>query len=77
MIDIQKQTVKNSLKLPQGQKNIKLVFSNCNLVVAAESVIKLYDMNGFFNTISICFIKIRKRNGIKFIFDRNFKWKFS
>ena len=76
MIDIQKQTVKNSLKLPQGQKNIKLVFSNCNLVVAAESVIKLYDMNGFIQ-FPFVFIKICKRNGIEFIFDRTFKWKFS
>ena len=47
IIDIQKETVKNNLKLPQGQKNIKLIFSNCNLVVSGESIIKLYDMNGW------------------------------
>ena len=32
--------------MPGGQKNIKLIFSNNNIIAAGENVIKLYDTNG-------------------------------
>lgn len=52
MIDIQKQTVRSNLRLPQNQKNIKLIFTNNNLIAAGENIIKLYDTNGYFK----CFL---------------------
>lgn len=46
VIDIRKQTVRNNLKIPQNQKNIKLIFTSNNLIAAGENIIKLYDTNG-------------------------------
>lgn len=46
IIDLLKKSLKASLKFPSGQKNIRSIFVENNIISAGENIIKLYDKNG-------------------------------